>query len=338
MDKIKHVDIVFGLCWGDEGKGKVVSSLCKNYDIICRFNGGNNAGHTIYVNNRKYKTHLIPSGVFYGVKSVIGPNCVVNVKSFFEELKYLEENGFNTNNIFISPKAHIITDEHINEDIEKNKHLGTTSKGIGPCYTDKVNRKGKRILDIINNIPELKKHLWDEKLNGSILCEGAQGFRLDIDYGNYPYVTSSSTLPYMACSLGFSPLQIRDIIGCAKIYDTRSGVDPDFPETLHNNNELKTIAETGREYGVTTGRGRKVNYLNLTKLIEAINITGCNKIIISKCDILEQVNIYKLFMNNKLIEYNSLELMKKDIFDNLIILTNNIEKNNIIFSSSPNQI
>jgi adenylosuccinate synthase len=334
MNKINYVDIVFGLCWGDEGKGKVVSSLCYAYDIVCRFNGGNNAGHTIYFNNIKYKTHLIPSGVFYGIKSVIGPNCVVNVKSFFEELKYLKENGFNTNNVFISPNAHIITEEHIDIDKEKNKHLGTTSKGIGPCYTDKVSRKGIQAKDI----PELKDYLWDEKLYGNILCEGAQGFRLDIDYGNYPYVTSSSTLPYMACSLGFSPIYIRQIIGCAKIYDTRSGVDPDFPQDLHNNKELKLIAEIGNEVGVTTGRGRIVNYLNLDKLIEAINISGCNNIVISKCDILEKVDIYKLFYKGQLLKYYNMDSMKKDIINNLLISTDSLNLEKIIFSYIPNGI
>lgn len=334
MNKIKYVDIVFGLCWGDEGKGKVVSSLCKtsSYDMVCRFNGGNNAGHTIYVNGNKYKTHLIPSGVFYGIKSVIGPNCVVNVKAFFEELEYLKNNGFDTDNIFISPKAHIITDNHINIDKDINKHLGTTSRGIGPCYTDKVARKGIRAGDI----EELKEYLWDEKLYGRILCEGAQGFRLDIDYGNYPYVTSSSTLPYMACSLGFPYNHIRNIIGCAKIYDTRSGVDPDFPPELHNNKELELIAKEGKEFGVTTGRGRIVNYLNLDKLIEAINITGCDKIIISKCDILENVNIFKLYYNNELLQYNNLEEMKQSM--NNYILLNNELLYNITYSSSPDCI
>ena len=334
MNNIEYVDIVFGLCWGDEGKGKVVSSLCSTYDMVCRFNGGNNAGHTIYVDGEKYKTHLIPSGVFYGIKSIIGPNCVVNVDSFFEELKYLKNNGFKTNNIYISPKAHIITDEHINIDKQKNKHLGTTSKGIGPCYTDKVTRIGTQAKDI----KELKNYMWDEKLEGKILCEGAQGFRLDIDYGNYPYVTSSSTLPYMACSLGFPPVCIRNTIGCCKIYDTRSGVDPDFPPELHNNDELKRIAEVGKEFGVTTGRGRIVNYLNLDKLIEAINITGCNNIIISKCDILENVKIFKLFYKGKLLKYYCLESMKKDITNYLIMGTQNLNTDRIVFSFSPNGI
>ena len=335
MSKINYVDIVFGLCWGDEGKGKVVSSLCKNnYDMVCRFNGGNNAGHTIYVNNIKYKTHLIPSGVFYGVKSIIGPNCVVNVKSFFEELDYLKKNNFDINNIFISPKAHIITDEHINIDRNKNAHLGTTSKGIGPCYVDKINRVGAQAKDI----PELKNYLWDEKLFGNILCEGAQGFRLDIDYGNYPYVTSSSTLPYMSCSLGFSPKLIRNIIGCAKIYDTRSGVDPDFPPELHQNDELRMIAESGNEIGVTTGRGRIVNYLNLDKLIEAINISGTTKIIISKCDILKNLNIFKFYYNGKLIIFKDFNSMENEITKILVSKTNNLNNKLIIFSSSPNNI
>lgn len=334
MNKIEYVDIVFGLCWGDEGKGKIVSLLCKQYDMVCRYNGGNNAGHTIYVNKIKYKTHLIPSGVFYGIKSIIGPNCVVNVKSFFEELKYLKDNGFDTSCIFISPNAHIITEEHVSIDKQKNSHLGTTARGIGPCYTDKVKRVGV----LAKDIEELKNYLWDGKLYGKILCEGAQGFNLDIDYGNYPYVTSSSTLPYMACSLGFSPQYIRGIYGCAKIYDTRSGVDPDFPPSLHNNNELLKIAIEGNEYGVTTGRGRIVNYLNMDKLLNAINISGCTHVFISKCDILDKVNIFKLYYKNKLQTYYDLKSMKNDIKNILIIDTHNISEKYISFSSSPYEI
>jgi adenylosuccinate synthase len=143
---VEYVDVCCGLAWGDEAKGKVVSYLSKNgnYDFVCRWAGGNNAGHNIYINNKKYKTHLIPSGVFHNIKSIIGPDCVVNVKSFFEELEYLAENGFDTSLIKISPKAHIIEDFHIQEDIAKYAGQGTTSKGIAPCYRDKYGRIGLR--------------------------------------------------------------------------------------------------------------------------------------------------------------------------------------------------
>ena len=128
------VDVCCGLAWGDEGKGKIVSQLSKNYDYVCRWAGGNNAGHTVYINTIRYKTHLIPSGVFFGIKSIIGPGCVVNIKSFYSEINYLKKHGFNTNLIKISPLAHVITEEHIEEDIKKYKKLGTTARGIAPCY------------------------------------------------------------------------------------------------------------------------------------------------------------------------------------------------------------
>ena len=310
---IKSVDICCGLAWGDEGKGKIVSYLSKtnNYDYVCRWAGGNNAGHTIYINNKKYKTHLIPSGVFYGVKSIIGPDCVLNIESFFKELDYLKENGFNTSLIKISPKTHIILDKHLNEDSASfYKKLGTTSSGIAPTYRDKYARIGKRVCDF----PEIfKDYYWDEKLSGNILCEGAQGFWLDINYGNYPFITSSNTLPYSACSLGFPPQLIRNIYGAVKIYDTRAGYDDEFPETLLEDVELQKVGDVGQEYGTTTGRRRKVNWLNLDKLVEAVNKSGTTHIIISKIDVLQQVNIFKLFFKNVKIEFNNFNEMKSFI-------------------------
>ena len=327
---INSVDIVSGLAWGDEAKGKIVAQLAKSgkYNYVCRWAGGNNAGHTIYINNQKYKTHLIPSGVFYNVKSIIGPDCVVNKKSFFEELNYLLEHGFNIDLVKISPKAHIITDEHIEED--KKKYLntqGTTAKGIAPCYRDKYARTGIRVCDD----PDFKNYIWDEKLEGNILCEGAQGFWLDINYGNYPYITSSVTLPYGACSLGFSPKLINNIFGACKIYDTRSGIDPDFPEDLLNNMELLSIGNEGKEYGVTTGRRRKVNWLNLNKLSYAINVSGTTHLIISKIDILVKLNVYKL-INNDIITFDTFDNMK-DYIENYLH-TNCTNLTNIIYSDN----
>ena len=327
---INSVDIVSGLAWGDEAKGKIVAQLAKSgkYNYVCRWAGGNNAGHTIYINNQKYKTHLIPSGVFYNVKSIIGPDCVVNKKSFFEELNYLLEHGFNIDLVKISPKAHIITNEHIEED--KKKYLntqGTTAKGIAPCYRDKYARTGIRVCDD----PDFKNYIWDEKLEGNILCEGAQGFWLDINYGNYPYITSSVTLPYGACSLGFSPKLINNIFGACKIYDTRSGIDPDFPEDLLNNMELLSIGDEGKEYGVTTGRRRKVNWLNLNKLSYAINVSGTTHLIISKIDILLKLNVYKL-INNDIITFDTFDNMK-DYIENYLH-TNCTNLTNIIYSDN----
>jgi len=329
---ISNVDIVCGLAWGDEAKGKIIAHLAKSkkYEYVCRWAGGNNAGHTIYINNKKYKTHLIPSGVLFNVKSIIGPDCVVNKEGFFEEINYLKDNGFNTDLIKISPKAHIVLQKHIEED--KNKYFkqqGTTAKGIAPCYRDKYARIGKRVSDD----KDFEEYIWDEKLYGNILCEGAQGFWLDINYGNYPYVTSSNTLPYAACSLGFSPKLINNIYGACKIYDTRSGLDPEFPEELLDDKELLLIANEGKEYGVTTGRRRKVNWLDLHKLQKTINITGTTFLIISKIDIFEKLNIFKLKNNKVIISFNNIDLMKKNInnylYDNCKYLNKIIYSNNI---------
>lgn len=327
---INQVDICCGLNWGDEAKGKVIAQLTKSgkYNFVCRWNGGDNAGHTVYVNGNKYKTHLIPCGIFYNIPSIIGPDCVVNIESFKEEINYLDKCGFNTDLIKISPKAHLITSNHINEDIQKYKSQGTTSKGIAPCYRDKYARNGIRI----ENVEFFNEYLWDEKLYGNILCEGAQGFWLDITQGNYPFTTSSTTLPYGACSLGFPTNLINKIYGATKIYDTRSGTDPDFPEELLKDPELLLIINEGKEFGTTTGRMRKVNWLNLDKLIQAINTTGTTDIIISKVDVLEIVSIFKLIHYRKLQIFNSIDSMKEYININLI---NNCKYlKNIIYSDN----
>jgi adenylosuccinate synthase len=329
---VKAVDIIFGLAWGDEGKGKISNAIAKNYDIVCRWNGGPNAGHTVYLNDKKYKTHIIPCGVFQNKPSIIGPNCVINVDKFFDEIEYLEKEGFDTSLIKISPKAHIITERHIQYDLKFLKlKLGTTGQGIAPCYADKALRIGKLAKDYLD-----KKYLWDGELYGNVLCEGAQSFWLDLNYGDYPYVTSSETLPYSACSLGFSPKKIRDIIGIAKIYDTKSGVDPLFPETLWQDDELNILIEIGQEFGSTTGRKRIVNWLNLNKLIDAVKISGVTKLIINKCDILDQIHTYKVYQNNSLYVFNTLQAMQSFIKS---YITQNIDEYvEIIFSGNKSLI
>ena len=332
---INYVDIVCGLSWGDEAKGKITSqlSLSGQYDYVCRWAGGNNAGHTVYIKGEKFKTHLVPSGVFYGIKSVIGPGCVVNLKSFLSEVQYLNSFGFDTSLIKISPKAHLVTEEHVRDDRKETYiKLGTTARGIGPSYTSKASRKGVRV----SSVEELKEYIWDEVLYGNVLCEGAQGFWLDLDYGNYPYVTSSTTLPYAACSLGFPPQKIRKIYGAAKVYDTRSGIDPEFPESLLDDEELAQIGEAGEEYGVTTGRRRKVNWLNMDKLVKAINVSGTTNAIISKVDILESVDIYKLIYRGELIDFKSIDDMKLNINKILGVECDLLES--IKYSSSPQKI
>ena len=328
-------DVVVGLQFGDEGKGKVTHQLARNgnYTHVVRFNGGCNAGHTIYHEGKKFVTHHIPAGVFYGIRSIIGPGCVVNYKSFMQEIHYLQENGFDTTLVKISPYTHVITDAHIEEDIKKySQSLGTTGNGIGPCYRDKYLRIGKRVKDFMD---EFKDFIWDEHLYGNVLCEGAQGFWLDIDYGNYPYVTSSSTLPYGACSLGFSPKKIRHIYGATKIYDTRVGYDPDFSDELLKNEELNNIGIIGKEFGTTTGRRRIVNYLNLDKLIQAINMSGTTHLIMSKIDIVCEVGVFKYYFQGILHECSDIQCMKSCLAN---IIRRYTSITDIVFSSKPTEI
>lgn len=326
---INYVDIIYGLAWGDEGKGKISNAIADDYDYVCRWNGGPNAGHTVYIDNVKYKTHMVPCGIFKNKKCVIGPGCVIHADKFFGELGYLEENGFDTSLVKVSPNAHIITDEHIQKDIKELKpKLGTTGQGIAPCYADKMLRCGIQAKTVLP-----KKYLWDGNLSGKVLCEGAQSVWLDIDHGDYPYVTSSTTMPYGACSLGFSPKKINRLIGVAKIYDTKSGVDPLFPETLWDNSSLIKIIEKGQEYGSTTGRRRLVNWLNLDKLIDSIKLSGCDYLIINKCDILMEINEYKLYYKNFLYEFTSMEEMQDFIRWSLLSL-----KMTIIFSGNKEDV
>tara|TARA_R110000824_G_scaffold88189_3_gene216894 strand:+ start:1273 stop:2271 length:999 start_codon:yes stop_codon:yes gene_type:complete len=312
---INNVDIVADLSWGDTGKGKIVSHLTKKnkYDFVCRWAGGNNAGHTVFLGGKKYKTHIVPCGVFHGVKSIIGPACVVDPDALNEEMEYLERSGFNTSLIKVSPRAHIVTKEHIEEDKKDlAEKLGTTSKGIAPCYRDKMARTGKLAKEVL---PE--SLIWDEKLYGDILCEGAQGFYLDIDWGNYPYVTSSTTLPYGACSLGFPPQKIRHIWGTCKAYDTRSGVDPLFPDKLLEDRQLSKLGTLGSELGVTTGRRRKCNWLNLDMMLDAARITGTTHLVINKCDILREFRMFKLFHNGELMKFKTYDEFTSYITDQI---------------------
>ena len=324
---INRVDIVYGLAWGDEGKGKISSALAKQYDYVCRWNGGPNAGHTVYLKGKKYKTHLIPSGIFSGKPSIIGPGCVINIEKFFEEIRALRAAGFDTSLVKISPNAHIITEEHIEYDKRHLAHLGTTSQGIAPCYSDKMLRRGRRAIEMMES-----QWIWDGKLNGNVLCEGAQSVWLDVDHGDYPYVTSSTTMPYAACSLGFSPRKIGTLYGVAKIYDTKSGVDPLFPETLWDDPVLDRIIQEGGEFGTTTGRKRLVNWLNLDKLIQSIRISGCGVLVINKCDVLETVGVFKLIHNNKVMEFQSMEEMKNYIYHIIIMFSDDVEVNDVVFS------
>lgn len=342
---IDDVDVVVGLAWGDEAKGKITSHLASkldangdsHYSVVARWAGGNNAGHTVFVNGKSYKTHLVPSGVFHGVKSVVGPACVLHPESFYSELSYLRDNGFDTSLVKVSPRCHIVRDEYLEFDkANLAKKLGTTSKGIAPSYAAKAAREGILAKDVLDS-----SMIWNEKLYGNVLCEGAQGVWLDLDLGNYPYVTSSTTLPYGACSLGFPAQKISSVWGAAKMYDTRSGEDPMFPDTLLDDEELLRIADEGKEYGVTTGRRRKVNWLNLDLLIDSIIVTGTTNLVISKCDILENVGLFKLWRNFELVEFDNIHSMKQYIYDQIISeisVRSPLILKQIMFSSSPEGI
>ena len=329
---IEAVDIIYGLAWGDEGKGKIANAMAKHYDFVYRWNGGPNAGHTVYVNGKKYKTHIIPSGIFAGKKCIIGPGCVININKMLEELSMLTMAGYNIDLVKVHPNAHIITEDHIAYDKEHLSHLGTTAQGIAPCYSDKMLRRGKRAIDILES-----NWIWDGELSGKVLCEGAQSVWLDIDHGDYPYVTSSTTMPYGACSLGFSPKKVRRIIGVAKAYDTKSGVDPLFPTTLWNDPVLNKIIELGGEYGSTTGRKRLVNWLNLDKLKKAILLSGCTEVIINKYDILEQVNEYKVIHGNELQTFSNFRDMKRYVMDALLMASGS-DVHEVTWSGNPEKI
>ena len=342
---IQNVDVCCGLAWGEEAKGKIVSELLKKkkYDWVCRWSGGSNAGHTIYINGKKYTTHIIPAGVFFGIPCYIGPDCYLNLSDFDREITYLQENGIDTSQVYISSQAHIVTSLHKEEDLKKYQiQQGSTGRGIAPCAKSKFGREGIRLADYNSSLKvKYQKNIFypnSEKLGplqGTILCEGAQGFWLDINYGNYPYVTSSTTLPYSSCSLGFPPQKIRNIYGAAKIYDTRVGKDPDFDE-LPQTNILNRIAEVGNEFGSTTGRARKVYWLNMDKLIQAINISGTTHLIVSKIDVLQIVGCYRFIHLNQVHNFINLEGLLKEV--SRIIKSNCYLIEKIIFSDNPESI
>ena len=284
-------DVVLGLQYGDEGKGKITHHLCKTggYTHVVRFNGGCNAGHTIYHNGKKFVTHHIPAGVFFGIKSIIGPGCVVSPTQFFKELAELQEGGINTEGlIYIAENAHVITEEHLKED-GKDTAIGTTKRGNGPAYREKYARNGFLAKDLpylqpylVNIYDELHKHTK----NPVILCEGAQGFGLDIDWGDYPFVTSSHCTVGSAVLNGIPPQSIRDVWGVAKAYETYVGAkkfERDSPV-------FSKIRNLGKEYGATTGRPRQCGWLEVPFLEKSVKINGINKIAFNKMDILEEID------------------------------------------------
>lgn len=283
----KHVDVVLGLQYGDEGKGKITHRLAKEgYDAVVRFNGGGNAGHTIYHNGVKYITHLIPCGIFYNTLSVIGNGCVVDIVKFFEELSYLKSHGLDTSLVKIASNAHLITDSHKEED-SRDTSIGTTKTGNGPCYRDKYSRVGLRAVDV----PELKPFLIDmedliyDSGSSNFLLEGAQAFGLDVDWGDYPYVTSSHCGIGAVFLNGFNHRQINKVYGVIKAYSTYVGAKKFQPE----DEVFNILREIGGEYGATTGRPRQCNWLDLNLVERAVRMNNVDYMLVNKMDILQQL-------------------------------------------------
>ena len=299
-------DVVVDLQYGDCGKGKVTHSLLKSgeYTHCIRYNGGCNAGHSIFHNGVLFVTHHIPAGVFFGVKSIIGPGCVVNLEQFFKEIQTLQDSGIDTRGqVFIAANAHIITSAHLEED-GKDTKIGTTKRGNGPAYRDKYARDGVRACDVI----ELERYVidvYDELHNKSenpvILFEGAQGFGLDIDWGDYPYVTSSHCTVGSAILNGVPPQAIRKVYGVAKGYETYVGTK-DF-EPKKDAQIFHEIREIGQEFGATTGRPRKCNWLDTKLLRKAIKINGVTDLIVNKMDVLKEVQTWRVREGDKQFVY-----------------------------------
>jgi adenylosuccinate synthase len=307
----KNIAII-GMQFGDEGKGKIIDFLAEKADVVARFNGGNNAGHTLVVNDKTTILHLIPSGILHkGKMNIIGNGVVVDPKVLMEEIKQLGINGVKVtpDNLVVSENAHTILEKHIKEDKEKNQHLGTTSRGIGPAYKDKVARSGIRIIDYINknsdsknlkpfikNTTLLINNLIDK--NKKVLFEGAQATLLDIDHGTYPYVTSSNaTVGGICTGLGIGTKKVGQVLGVMKAYTSRVGSGP-FPTELKDETGEK-IRKIGKEYGSTTGRPRRVGWFDALMCRYSAMVNGLDSIIVTKLDVLSDLEKVKICVGYK---------------------------------------
>ena len=331
-----EADIVVDLQYGDTGKGKITHFLCtkKKYTHVLRYNGGANAGHTIFHKGKKFVTHQIPAGVFWGVRSVIGNGCVIDPAQFLKEIRELEDGGVRTKGkIFIAKNAHVITEGHKHED-NKDERIGTTKRGNGPAYRDKYGRTGIRA----ESVPELAPYLTDlykeffGKKNVRILAEGAQGFGLDIDWGDYPFVTSSHCTVAGALLNGIPPSAVEEVWGVSKVYETYVGnkkFEPDEPV-------FKRIREAGEEFGATTGRPRQVNWLEWELLERAIRLNGVTHIVFNKIDVLEAVGEWALLEKGKRIRFKSGKEMKRFLLQRLQGL--GIPKSRAFFSEDKSKI
>ncbi|CAN5335357.1 adenylosuccinate synthase [soil metagenome] len=345
------VDVILGLQWGDEGKGKIVDYFAPAYDIVARFQGGPNAGHTLYVNNKKIVLHQIPSGIFHENKiNLIGNGVVLDPVTLKRECESVAAMGIDyRKNLFISERAHLILPTHraIDKASETSKgieKIGSTLKGIGPAYMDKTGRNGLRVGDLLHKgfttqyIKLRLKHQklldnfsfnediseWEEEyfsaieflkelqiVNGEyfindhiqkgkkVLAEGAQGSMLDVDFGTFPFVTSSNTISAGVCSgLGIAPQKIKDVLGVTKAYCTRVGSGP-FPTEL-NNETGEHIRKQGNEFGSTTGRPRRCGWIDLVALKFACMINGVTKLVMTKADILDTLDTLEVCTNYRI--------------------------------------
>ena len=339
------VDVILGLQWGDEGKGKIVDFFAKEYDVIARFQGGPNAGHTLYVNDKKVVLHQIPSGIFHSDKiNLIGNGVVLDPVTLKKECEAVAAFGVDVKqNLFISERTHIIVPSHraldkASELSKGSNKIGSTLKGIGPAYMDKTGRNGLRVGDLLRadfneSYQTLRaKHqellnnynfeeditVWEQEffeaiaflkqlniINGEyfineqlkagkkVLAEGAQGSMLDVDFGTFPFVTSSNTISAGVCSgLGIAPQHIREVIGITKAYCTRVGSGP-FPTELHDDTG-EFLRKAGNEFGSTTGRPRRCGWIDLVALQYACMINGITKIVMTKADVLDEMEELKV--------------------------------------------
>lgn len=335
-------DVLLGLQWGDEGKGKIVDVLTPRYDAVARFQGGPNAGHTLEFEDKKVVLRSIPSGIFLCKTNIIGNGVVLDPVLFRQEAIEIEGQGIDLHKILrISKKAHLILPTHrlldsANEKAKGKSKIGTTGKGIGPTYTDKIARTGLRVGDLLEGDWEkyqaaVKRHLdtlhrmgeepeyaeaekkWIEAIdylkgfdivdseylvNGmldegkTLLCEGAQGTMLDVDFGSYPFVTSSNTVCAGACTgLGLSPHRIGEVYGICKAYCTRVGAGP-FPTELFDE-AGKEMRDRGHEYGAVTGRERRCGWIDLVALRYSVMINGVTRLILMKSDVLDTFDTVK---------------------------------------------
>jgi len=315
---IEYADVIVDLQAGDTGKGKVCNTLSEKhneYTHVVRYNGGGNAGHTIYKNGKKIVTHFIPSGIVNGVKSIIGPGCVVNPIKLLQEIKQLEHSGIEVvGNLFIDKRVHIITAEHIDRDSTDTK-IGTTKTGNGPCYSDKYTRSGNRA-ENAEVLESFVIDIYDELHNGKdtkILFEGAQGFELDVDWGDYPYVTSSHCTVGSAVLNGVPPQKIRKVYGVCKAYNTYVGAKEfEKPSKIFDK-----IREVGNEYGSTTGRPRQIGWTNLDDVIKAANINGVTHMVVNKVDVLEKVGTFKVIHKGQEVNFVDKDFFKV-FFDSAI--------------------